>query len=155
MREQFKKTENYVNKTAPIFLSNMNQEKSKGVAYLLLFFFGFFGGHKFYLEKYGLGILYFFTGGLLGIGLFIDLFTLSGEVDSYNTRMMMYSEMLRRPKSNNSPITNSNSVVVNVQKEEQASSNIDKLHKLAELKDKGILTDVEFIIEKEKILSII
>lgn len=58
--------------------------KSKFVAYLLWFFFGLLGIHRFYLGKVGSGILYLLTGGLLGIGWFIDLFTLSSQVDSYN-----------------------------------------------------------------------
>ena len=58
--------------------------KSKGVAYLLWFFLGAVGGHKFYLGKTGMGILYIFTVGLFGIGLLVDLFTLGNQVDVYN-----------------------------------------------------------------------
>lgn len=60
--------------------------KSKGIAYLLWFlsFFGCFGFHRFYLRKYGTGILWFFTGGLLGLGSLIDLFTLGGKVELFN-----------------------------------------------------------------------
>jgi TM2 domain-containing membrane protein YozV len=58
--------------------------KSKRTAYLLWFFLGFWGVHKFYLNKTGIGVLYMFTGGLLGIGWLIDLFTLGKQVDTYN-----------------------------------------------------------------------
>jgi len=58
--------------------------KSKTTAYLLWFFLGLFGGHKFYLNKAGLGILYMFTCGLFFIGWIIDLFTLGREVDKFN-----------------------------------------------------------------------
>ena len=58
--------------------------KSKFIAYILLIFFGILGIHRFYLEKIGTGILYILTGGFLGIGVLIDLFTLSGQVDIYN-----------------------------------------------------------------------
>lgn len=58
--------------------------KSKGVAYLLWFFLGFLGAHKFYVGKTGMGVLYIFTGGLFGIGWFIDLFTLGNQVDIAN-----------------------------------------------------------------------
>ena len=58
--------------------------KSKGVAYLLWFFLGIVGAHKFYLEKIGMGILYFCTFGLFFIGWIIDLFTLGNQVDLYN-----------------------------------------------------------------------
>jgi len=58
--------------------------KSKTTAYLLWLFFGIFGGHKFYLNKIGMGVVYIFTGGLLIIGWIVDLFTLGRQVDQYN-----------------------------------------------------------------------
>lgn len=59
--------------------------KSTLTAYLLWFFLGLLGAHKFYLGKTGMGILYIFTGGLFGIGMLIDLFTLAGQVNTYNS----------------------------------------------------------------------
>ena len=61
--------------------------KKLWVAYLLWFFFGFLGVHKFYLGKILLGILYILTGGLFFVGWFLDLFTLPSQVDLYNLRM--------------------------------------------------------------------
>jgi TM2 domain-containing membrane protein YozV len=58
--------------------------KSKGTAYLLWFFLGTFGIHKFYLEKFAIGIIYMLTGGLFLIGWIYDLFTLGNQVDVYN-----------------------------------------------------------------------
>lgn len=60
--------------------------KSKTTAYILWFFgyFGVFGFHQFYLGKYGRGIIYLFTGGLLCLGAFWDFFTLGAQVDKYN-----------------------------------------------------------------------
>ena len=58
--------------------------KSKVTAYLLWFFLGGIGAHKFYLNKPGMGILYILTFGLLGIGWLVDLFTLGRQVDQYN-----------------------------------------------------------------------
>ena len=58
--------------------------KSKGIAYLLWLFLGILGGHKFYLGKIGMGVLYFFTGGLLLVGWIFDLFSLGNQVDLYN-----------------------------------------------------------------------
>jgi TM2 domain-containing membrane protein YozV len=58
--------------------------RSKGVAFLLWLFLGLLGAHRFYLGKIGTGILYLLTGGVFGIGWVIDLFTLGGQVDTYN-----------------------------------------------------------------------
>lgn len=58
--------------------------KSKGIAYLLWFFLGVFGIHKFYLDKIAVGIIYLLTGGLFMIGWIYDLFTLGNQVDVYN-----------------------------------------------------------------------
>jgi TM2 domain-containing membrane protein YozV len=58
--------------------------KSKGIAYLLWFFLGVFGIHKFYLDKIAIGIIYLLTGGLFMIGWIYDLFTLGNQVDVYN-----------------------------------------------------------------------
>lgn len=70
--------DNVVN--APINVSNrMNmmmgggKPKDKWVAFILCFFFGALGAHKFYEEKIGMGILYLFTGGLCGVGWLVDL----------------------------------------------------------------------------------
>ena len=44
------------------------------IAYLLWFFLGVFGAHRFYLGRFWTGLLYLFTGGLLGVGWFVDMF---------------------------------------------------------------------------------
>lgn len=57
--------------------------KSKGVAYLLWFFLG---AHYAYLGKWGTQILYWLTLGGFGTWAIIDLFTLGGKVETYNTK---------------------------------------------------------------------
>lgn len=42
--------------------------------FFITLFFGAFGVHKFIKKKYGLGFLYLFTGGLLGVGWIVDIF---------------------------------------------------------------------------------
>lgn len=81
--------------------------KSKLVAYLLWFFFGIFGFHRFYVHKVVTGIIYLFTCGLFFIGWFVDLFLLSGYVDTYNALHMAKMGL----RNNNA---NVNNVVVNV-----------------------------------------
>lgn len=57
---------------------------SVGLAYVLWLLFGLIGAHYFYINKPGVGVLYLLTGGLLGVGWLIDLFTLRGQVRRAN-----------------------------------------------------------------------
>ena len=63
--------------------------KSKSAAYLLWLVggFGVLGFHRFYLGKIGTGLIWMFTFGLGSIGALIDLFTLGGHVEQYNTNI--------------------------------------------------------------------
>lgn len=58
--------------------------KSLLLTYILWFFGGFLGLHKFYLERPLMGLVYFFTGGLLCIGWIIDFFTIPRQVQLAN-----------------------------------------------------------------------
>ncbi len=49
----------------------ITSEKKKSTALLLCIFLGFFGIHYFYVGRIGMGLLYFFTAGLFGIGWFV------------------------------------------------------------------------------------
>lgn len=57
--------------------------RNKWVAFFLCLFLGFLGIHKFYEGKVGMGILYFFTMGLFGIGWFIDIILLLLKPNPY------------------------------------------------------------------------
>ncbi len=59
------------------------REKNKWVAFLLCFFLGVFGIHKFYEGKVGMGLLYLFTMGLFGIGVLVDLILLVMKPNPY------------------------------------------------------------------------
>src|SRR5262249_58236503 len=59
------------------------------VAWLLLAYLGIFGLHRFYLGKWVTGLIWLFTGGLFGIGLLYDLWTLNGQVSEQNARLTM------------------------------------------------------------------
>lgn len=120
--------------------------KSKTTAYLLWFFLGLLGVHKFYLNKTGMGILYFFTCGLFFIGWFIDLFTLGSQVDVYNV-------MFGRGFGTNN--NNVNNIVVNVPGHSAANppSVHEQVTRLFELKEKGMITEEEYNLQKAKVLA--
>lgn len=54
-------------------LVNNARAKNKWLSFLLCFFFGFLGAHKFYEGKIIFGILYFLTFGIFGLGILADL----------------------------------------------------------------------------------
>jgi TM2 domain-containing membrane protein YozV len=54
------------------------------VAWILLTFLGVLGLHRFYLGKWGTGILYLVTLGLFGIGLIYDFWTLNSQISELN-----------------------------------------------------------------------
>ena len=57
--------------------------RNKWVAFVLCLLLGFVGAHKFYEGKAGMGILYLLTGGLFGIGWFIDIIVLLCKPNPY------------------------------------------------------------------------
>ncbi|MFQ5628399.1 MAG: TM2 domain-containing protein [bacterium] len=59
-------------------------ERSVAIAYILWFFFGFLGIHRFYCGKTVTGIIWLCTGGLFAVGWIIDLFIIPGMVETHN-----------------------------------------------------------------------
>ena len=57
--------------------------KNKWIAFFLCLFLGFYGGHKFYEGRIGMGILYFFTAGLCGLGWLVDCIILLTKPNPY------------------------------------------------------------------------
>ena len=47
--------------------------REHGIMLILTVFFGVIGMHKFLERKFGLGVIYLFTWGLFGIGVFFDI----------------------------------------------------------------------------------
>ncbi len=58
------------------------------LAWIMLTFFGWAGVHRFYLGKWGTGLLWLFTGGLLFMGIIYDFWTLNGQVSERNTEIL-------------------------------------------------------------------
>lgn len=67
---------NYVTQTS---------DKSKKTALLLCIFLGIFGGHYFYVGRYGRGILYLLTAGLFCIGWIFDIIKIASGGFKDNT----------------------------------------------------------------------
>jgi TM2 domain-containing membrane protein YozV len=73
----------------PSMQNNSNRRYRAGsydynISWLLLFFLGYLGVHRFYLGKIGTGILWLLTAGLLGFGLIYDFLTLNEQVSTAN-----------------------------------------------------------------------
>lgn len=54
------------------------------LAWILQTFLGPLGIHRFYLGKWGTGLVWLITGGVFGIGWVYDFFTLNEQVDEAN-----------------------------------------------------------------------
>jgi TM2 domain-containing membrane protein YozV len=73
------------------------KEKETWVTYLLWFFLGFAGIHKFYLGKTGWGILYLLTGGLFMVGWLLDLFLIPWQVRRTNEELRQWVRVAPQP----------------------------------------------------------
>lgn len=60
------------------------KKKSKGILYLLWFFLGGIGGHRYYLGDIGRGIAMTLTLGGLGFWALIDVFFIGGRLEEKN-----------------------------------------------------------------------
>ncbi|MDG9668463.1 TM2 domain-containing protein [Hahella sp. CR1] len=53
-------------------------------SWILLTFLGFFGVHRFYMGKWLTGLLYLVTGGVFGLGILYDFWTLNDQISEVN-----------------------------------------------------------------------
>lgn len=67
------KQDTYSEECASAIEDSEESRYSQKIAFVLCLFFGLLGAHRFYVNKIGTGILYFFTAGLFGIGWVVDL----------------------------------------------------------------------------------
>lgn len=68
------------------------------VAWILLVFLGLFGIHRFYMEKWITGIIYLLSGGVFGLGILYDFWTLNGQVDEINTAEAVYDAQVDKAR---------------------------------------------------------
>jgi TM2 domain-containing membrane protein YozV len=66
------------------------KKKDLGTSYGLwaMGFIGLHGIHRFYMGKIGTGILWLFTGGLIGLGWIYDAITMSKQIREINHRLI-------------------------------------------------------------------
>lgn len=57
---------------------------SFNLTWVLLTFLGIFGVHRFYMGKWITGLIWFFTGGLLLLGVLYDYWTLNDQISETN-----------------------------------------------------------------------
>lgn len=123
-------------------------KKSAGVAYLLWFFTGGVGGHRFYAGRtgsavaqlmltilgwatvwFGLGFVFL---SALGIWLLVDAFLLGGIIRAYNADLMVRLNAAPR----------------------RETASVDDLAKFAALRDSGVISSDEYEAQKRRILGV-
>ena len=115
---------------------------------LLCFFLGGLGIHRFFVGKTGTGILMLITFGGLGIWWLIDLIMIAiGSFTDIEGRAITYQSA---NTINTSPSTHVSEKVVEAPPAKDIPAEIEKL---ADLKDKGIITDEEFQQKKQELLD--
>lgn len=137
--------------------------KSTGLAYICWFLLGC---HYAYMGRWLAQILFWLTGGGLLIWAFIDLLRIPGMVNRHNLLISSQMETIdakekmdefmklqmltgNRNSANNIAETNSQSTDKSISTDDK----IEKLKKIKELLDNGILSQEEFDNEKTKILK--
>ncbi len=55
------------------------------ICWILLTFLGYLGIHRFYMKKWISAILYLISGGLLGLGIVYDFWTLNEQISAVNS----------------------------------------------------------------------
>lgn len=104
--------------------------------FLLCFFLGGLGAHRFYVGKKLSGFLFLITGGFVIIGWLID------------TILILFSSFTDSEGNVITPGNKSGQVVVN-----NKTSTTDQLREFSKLRDEGVLTEEEFQAKKRELLS--
>ena len=126
--------------------------KNKTTATIICFFLGGFGIHRFYLGQTGLGFLYLIFCWTLvpGFIALIDFFVLLFmSEESFNQKYNLIHIIQQTTPSNNV-----NTVAINMGSAQNSpiSSSSEEIKKLYELKEKGIITQEEFDLQKKTLL---
>ena len=92
------------------------------IAYILWLFSGFgaLGFHRFYLGKIPTGLLWMFTGGLLGVGAIYDLITLPLQVRQANLQGEIFDDAWRHISGQNNTWRNVNDGEAKIVREKES-----------------------------------
>ena len=82
------KSDDYIRNFAMVYKSR-RKDSQLILLTALIGFLGFAGIHRFVINNIGMGILYFFTGGLCLIGTIVDLVNYKSLAFEYNQRIAM------------------------------------------------------------------
>ena len=117
---------------------------STAIAYLLWFAggFGALGIHRFYLGKFGTGLLYLCTGGLAGVGSVYDFFTLPMQVREANLETR-YRRALEYGESRDEPVLS----IPRRPAREASTDSIERVILKTAKKNNGIATPAEVALE--------
>ena len=63
------------------------------LAFIFLTFLGIFGVHRMYMGKWISGLIYLVTGGIFGIGVLYDFWTLNDQVSIENQRAVQLAKI--------------------------------------------------------------
>jgi TM2 domain-containing membrane protein YozV len=135
---------------AQVMMAYQANQKSMGVAYLLWFFLGSVGAHRFYLGRTGsavamlilflLGWIFIWAMGLgllllvpLGIWVLVDALLIPGIVNAQNNQLVS-----RLSASSTAP-----------------TSGVDELAKYAALRESGAISSDEYESQKRRILGVL
>ncbi len=121
---------------------------STGIAYLLWFISGFgaLGFQRFYLGKFGTGLLYLITGGLFGVGGIYDLLTLPIQVREANLRIGWRNALLDRPIREVEGYTGRG-------RENERKESLERVILRTAKKNSGITTPTEVALEGDRSLD--
>ena len=134
--------------------------KEKGTAYIFWAgcLIGICGLHRFYIGKVGTGLLWLFTFGLFGVGQFIDLFTLGGQVDVANLkRVNPLMQPIQQIVNVHSATEPARKVTPGVSKQIKPPADFNETYKTLKKLDKlfvaDFVNDSEYGIRKSSILK--
>jgi TM2 domain-containing membrane protein YozV len=132
----------------PVPSNSEPSDKDFVITLLICVFLGGLGVHRFFVDKIGTGVLMLVTLGGLGIWWIIDIILIvTSSFEDSEGRVIVYQAA---GATNTTPGTHVSEKVVEAPPAKDIPAEIEKL---ADLKDKGIITDEEFQQKKQELLE--